>query len=285
VSGAVVALSVDDTPSYTWLARRCIRSLRRSGTELQVVVFASRGAALELNGLANVEVIDVEADRHENPFLERWYRLARLEVERIVFLDADTICLQPLELLLDAYRLEDIYGRQEAGTYRPPSPIGDPFPAQVDWEAFDRLRDLSGGRRPPVVNAGTLVFNHGALRNTNGFLDAVCEIYDGWASGAVPYPCTNRRLMDELAFSCALSRPGSPTLGLLAAEDAPFYAELGAGVPSGGIVLHVWSGLYRSYLQEFGEAQDVAAYDYLRRRDRLHRIQAVRGRAQASVLR
>jgi hypothetical protein len=281
VTNALVALSIDGAPSYSWLARRCIELLRRTGTELDVVVFASRGAVLDLSGLRDVDLHEIDGDRHENVYLEKWFRLARIGAERVVFLDADTVCLQPLELLLDRYQAADLYARREAGTQRPEAQTGDQiFPAQVDWQAFDRQRGLLDGR-PPVVSTGVMVFNHGACRRITRFLGALCTAYAAWSSGSRPYPCTNRHIMEELALSAALGRPGSPTLVCLSLVDVPFYAEVAAGVPTEAIVLHVWSGLYRSYLQATAP-NIVAEYDRLRRCDVLRRIQAASGRGRAA---
>ena len=73
--------------------------------------------------------------------IEKWQQLSRLRAERVLFLDADTICMRPLELLFERYRAEDIYAREEAGTCRSDQHRPDElFPAQIDWRAFDRQR-------------------------------------------------------------------------------------------------------------------------------------------------
>lgn len=270
---SLVALSIDGVPSYSWLARRSIESLRRAGTKLPVVVFASGGADLDVSDLPDVELISVDGNQHESVYVEKWYRLARLEAERVIFLDADTICLQPMELLLDKYQVEDIYARQEAGTQRPQGAnIDSGFRAQVDWEVFDGQWKPSA-RRLAVVNTGVMVLNHWSCHRITQSLDDLCEIYNEWTSNTIPYPCTNDHIMEELAFSAALGRAVSPTLGLLSPEHAPFYAELALGASFRGIVLHVWSGLYRKYLLKVAGRKDLAEYDFQRRRDRLARIQ------------
>jgi hypothetical protein len=278
VTEALVALSIDSAPSYAWLAGRCISSLRRTGTKLDVVVFASRGTALDVSDFRGIELIDIEQPQRESIYLEKWHRLAHLDAERVVFLDADTIGLQPLDLLLDKYHVEDVYARQEAGTHRPEDQdVKQLFPAQIDWGAFDRQRDPSDATIP-VVNTGVMILNHHVCRKIPQLLGDLRAIYAEWASGARPYPSTNLHISEELALSAALGRPGSPTLGCLAPEDAPFYAELSGPDPVQGIVMHVWSGLYRRYLHEQRAWEDLAEYDLHRRRDRLRHLQSRRNR-------
>lgn len=269
MAGPIVALSVDGAPSYSWLVRRCVASSRRTGTRLPVVVLASRDAALDTGDLAGVEVVRVEPGRGTTPFLEKWRRLSSLDAERVVYLDADTICLEPLERLLDRYRAADVYAREEAGTQRGAVPGG--FPAQVDWGELDRQR-RAAVRRPPVLNTGVLVLNNGVCRRLEPVLERLREFHDGWATGAVAYPCTNEHIMEELALSSALGRSRAPTVGLLSPADAPYYAELAPGEPARGIVLHVWTGLYSAYLREHEDAAAATEYDRLRRRDELRRI-------------
>ena len=274
MTDALVALSIDGAPSYAWLARRCVASLRRTGTELDVVVFAPRGSAVDVEGLPNVGVLELESDRDQSIYLEKWRCLAHLDAERVIFLDADTIGLQPLELLLEKYVAKDLYARQEAGTHRPEDQeVDEAFPAQIDWAAFD------GQRHPrdatvPVVNTGVMVLNHSVCRRIPQVLDDLRVSYAGWASGARPYPSGNLHIREELALSLALGRPGMPTLGRLSREDAPFYAELAGAKPTQGLVIHVWSGLYRRYLHEQRAWTELAELELRRRRDRLRQIQS-----------
>jgi hypothetical protein len=282
VSEPVVALLVDGAPSYSWLARRCLQSLRRAGTQLDVVVFASQDAALDVRDIPNVRVTTV-ADMHENVNIEKWHRLSSVEAERVVFLDADTVCLQPLELLLDRYRTEDLYARQEAGTQRPWDKVADArFPAQVDWQAFARSCNLAPPTLP-VVNCGVMIFNHWATRRLTDCIDALCELYHRWDSGADAYPCSNRHIMDEVALAAALHRRGSPSLGLISPEHVPFYAELTSDFPAPAFVLHVWSGLYRAFLRDTGTSAELSEYDFLLRRDALRRIQRRHWQRRTSV--
>src|SRR5262245_29705326 len=239
VIDALVALSIDGASGYAWLARRCVVSLRRTGTKLDVLVFASRGAAIDVGDVRNIDLIEIEPHDHESVYLEKWRRLAQLDVERVIFLDADTIGLRPLELLLEKYQLEDIYARQEAGTDRPEDRgVDRAFPAQIDWTALDRQRDPCDVT-VAVVNTGVMVLNHdvcGRIPLLLSDLEAMCA---EWESGARPYPSTNPHIREEVALSLALGRPGSPTFGRLSREDAPFYAELAGANPGPGIVMHV----------------------------------------------
>lgn len=283
VIDALVALSIDGASGYAWLARRCVVSLRRTGTKLDVLVFASRGAAIDVGDVRNIDLIEIEPHDHESVYLEKWRRLAQLDVERVIFLDADTIGLRPLELLLEKYQLEDIYARQEAGTDRPEDRgVDRAFPAQIDWTALDRQRDPCDVT-VAVVNTGVMVLNHGVCRRIPSLLSDLQAMCAEWASGARPYPSTNPHIGEEVALSLALGRPGSPTLGRLSREDAPFYAELAGATSGQGIVMHVWSGLYRRYLHEQRAWADLAEFDLERRRDRLRRIQSRRNRDRAAA--
>jgi hypothetical protein len=281
MTDALVALSIDSTPSYAWLARRCVVSLRRTGTKLDVLVFAPRGSAVDLGDVQNVNLIEIESLHAESIYLDKWRCLAHLDAERVIFLDADTIGLQPLERLLEKYQVEDIYARQEAGTYRlEDQDVDQAFPAQIDWEAFDRQRDPRDAT-VPVVNTGVMILDHSVCRRIPQLVGDLQVTHADWASGARPYPSSNLHIREEVALSLALGRPGSPTLGCLSREDAPFYAELAGEHPGQGIVLHVWSGLYRRYLHEQRAWADLAEFDRERRRDRLQHIRARRNRDRA----
>jgi len=283
VTDALVALWIDSAPSYAWLARRCVVSLRRTGTKLDVLVFAPRGSAIDVGDVRKVKLIEIESPQHESIYLDKWRCLGHLDAERVIFLDADTIGLQPLELLLEKYQVEDLYARQEAGTYRPEDrDVDHAFPAQIDWEALDRQRGPYDAT-VPVVNTGVMVLTHSACRKIPQLLSDLQVHYADWASGARPYPSSNLHIREEVALSLALGRPGSPTLGCLSREDAPFYAELARTNPEQGIVMHVWSGLYRRYLHEQRAGADLADFDLERRRDRLRHIQSRRNRDRAAA--
>ena len=271
MTGTVIALSIDAAPSYAWLARRCIDSVRAVGTTLPIVVFVSGEAAVDERNFGDVDVARVEGDESESVYLQKWQRLAGLEAERVLYLDVDTVCLRPLELLCRKYVDGDIYARQEAGTQRDSDPAAERrFPEQVHWDAFDRERP---GRGVPVINTGVLLFNHAACSAIAGWLDGVYAIHHDWATGGTEYPCTNRHIMEELAVSSALASHDGPAVRLLDAADAPYYAEVGAD-GGAGIVMHVWTGYYREYLVESGCGASLADYDLQLRRTVLRRVRA-----------
>jgi hypothetical protein len=281
VTGTVIALSIDAAPSYAWLARRCIDSVRASGTTLPIVLFVSSEVAVDERNFGDVDVARVGSDESGSVYLQKWHRLAGLEAERVLYLDVDTVCLRPLELLCRKYVAGDIYARQEAGTQRNGDSAAERrFPEQVHWDALNRQRNP--GQAVPVINTGVMLFNHAACSAIVGWLYGVHEVHDAWAAGTTEYPCTNRHIMEELAISSALAAHDGPTVRLLDAADAPYYTEVGAG-GGGGIVMHVWTGYYREYLVESGCGASLADYDVQLRRSALRRMRAAGSSREAGT--
>lgn len=270
----LVVLSINAVPSYALLARRCIDGIRAAGTRLPIVLFATRGAEIP-SGLPGVEVVTTEAGDLRGFDLERWTRLATVAAERVLCVDADTVCSRPLESLFDRYVERDFYAREDPGsqrdgrTYR----IGPLTVApQVDWAAFMAQKTELGVADLPVFNCGIMLFNHGACLRIGRYLHRLREAWNRWTSGDCPYPCDNRHIVGQLAASVMLGAVPDLRWGTLRREDAPFYCEEQEAPAAEPVITHVWTGLYRAYLRERGAAGALAEYEEHLRRDCWFRI-------------
>jgi hypothetical protein len=284
MTGALVALSIDATPSYALLARRCLESIRAAGTRLPIVVFASAGARLDVTGLGGVEVVTTGPPWHRSVHIDTWHRLSQLGADRVLSLDADTICSQPLEQLFDRYRDHSVYAREELGTQRDGQAhlVGSmTVVPQVDWPAFLAQKESLGVADVRIINTGVMLFNNGSCRLIASHLGLLQQVRDDWVSGRRPYPCTNRHIVEELAVSVMLGCEPRFDLALLRRDDAPFYCEARAGLSGPGVITHIWTGLYRSYLRERVSDAALKEYDVLHRRDLLSQAR----RAKHGILR
>jgi len=161
--------------------------------------------------------------------------LGARRAERVVFLDADTFVLRPLDLLWDGQR-SDFLGR--VGTS-----YGD---AGWDGAAWSLALASAGGAETPMYNCGLLVFQHRAHR----------RIREDWARqvgrylrGELPAPWQDERMPEQWALALALAAHGVSQRAL-----GPGHHAFGwAGDPwEQAVVLHTGVDSYARYQQELG---------------------------------
>jgi hypothetical protein len=113
---------------------------------------------------------------------------------RVIFLDADTIVLRPLDALWQ--------GRQEQLLARRGTAMSAPNWNHQVW------RDLvlsSGSREVPMFNAGVLLFQHGShLRLKDAWQAALLR----FLAGDWPHPCPDRRMFEQWSLAVAVAREG-----------------------------------------------------------------------------
>lgn len=167
------------------------------------------------------------------PVLHRFLNFAELAgsgADQLLYLDCDTLFFDDIELLFDRYRDADMAAREEVHTSRSAHGIDRTF---VDEPLLHEIAVYSGARAIPPFNIGVILFNHGiwhrlgqlqgifvdyvwrfvtwmAMNPVNGSSAAYGE-FRGVAEAlalagpvdlarALPYPSSNRWIVDEVAL-------------------------------------------------------------------------------------
>lgn len=128
----------------------------------------------------------------EDYFLANKAYLTRSLADRVVFLDADTIVLRPLDEIWTG-RVADVIGRK-AARYKNPA---------WDAEGWNARVSAVGGADTPYLNSGVVVFQNGSHR----------KLVDRWpaltraekAIGAAPF---GPRMAEQVAMSLSVAAEG-----------------------------------------------------------------------------
>ena len=173
-----------------------IHSLLASGSDVdQITVLIVGGGGTRLKRLTGpIEVRDVEP-LDDDYFLINKTRIAALDADRLVFLDADTVVLRPLETLWEG-RSADVIARIATSYERPD------FPEQL-WH---RALSLVEAPPTPYFNTGVLVLQNGAQRKLRGVWQAACRTLRERYEPKRSYPGLGRRFAEQTSFSAAASR-------------------------------------------------------------------------------
>ena len=227
------------------------------------------------------------------PLLHKWLNfptLAAWRPRQVLALDCDTIVARDLEVLFDAYDGPDVVAREEVHTSR--SAYGAD-PSFVDEALLARLAAHEGAAVVPPFNTGVVLFNNGivaALRDLGpSFVeyvwrfvtsmtmrssvggspelgDLACVAAAARAVGpadrrrALPYPSSNRWLVEEVALWLALGHVPGLTLADLRPADVAQNGEFAASDPrsAGWVLCHYFSN-NRDRIHAWLEARPAAA--------------------------
>jgi SAM-dependent methyltransferase len=166
--------------------------------------------------------------------------LCARQAPRVVFLDADTFVLRPLDLLWDG-RHADFLGR-----------VGTAYEAPGwDEAAWAAARGAAGAAAMVMWNAGVLVFQNGAHLRIRQAWETFTRQY---LDGHLPHPWLDPRMPEQwgLALALAASRVSCARLGAgdhaFGWQDEPFEEA---------VVLHTGIGHYARYALALGP--DAAA--------------------------
>lgn len=173
-----------------------IHSLLASGSDVdRITVLMVGGGGAQLKHLKGpVEVRDVEPV-DDDYFLINKTRLADLDANRLVFLDADTVVLAPLNSLWEG-RSADVIARIATSYER------SDFPESL-WR---RALSLVEAPPTPYFNTGVLVLQNGVQRELRGAWRAACRTLWARYEPTTSYPALGRRFAEQMSFSAAVSR-------------------------------------------------------------------------------
>ncbi len=173
-----------------------IHSLLASGSEVDritVLMVGDGGAQLKrLRGPVEVENVEPLDDDY---FLINKTRIADLEADRLVFLDADTVVLDPVNSLWEG-RSADVIARIATSYERPD------FPESL-WR---KALSLVEAPPTPYFNTGVFVLQNGVHRELRGVWRAACRTLRDRYEPTRSYPAVGRRFAEQVSFSAAVSR-------------------------------------------------------------------------------
>lgn len=129
-------------------------------------------------------------------------------------------------------------------------------------DLFAHLCEGVGARVVPIFNTGVMLFRNGVHRTLGRCIEEMMRLRAAFARKALPFPCANVRLFDEVLGALILGRVPGLTWNAIPPQLVPFYEEMRSGsLASAGLVLHVWSNRYADFLA--AEEGSKAAHEYL----------------------
>ncbi|MCA9664357.1 MAG: hypothetical protein KC503_02180, partial [Myxococcales bacterium] len=168
------------------------------------------------------------------PVLHKWIGLAQIAAaphEQLLYLDNDTYICADLDPLFTAHAEHDFYAREEPFTMRSPHGYD---PEYVDELALASLAYGQGCKAIPPYNLGVVLLNNGLCGRLGAVLPDLLAFAARFAQGTLPYPSSNRWIIEQVALWLSLGRIEGLTHGLLdrslVAQDDEFLATSSAAV-------------------------------------------------------
>ena len=207
-----------------------IHSLLSSGSDIdRVVVLLVGGGGKIIERLEGpIEVLEVP---NINPdfFLANKTQITSIDADRLVFLDADTAVLRPLEYVWQNCN-SDVIARVDEAYER------EDFPTQL-WKDASSLADAPAG---PYLNSGFIVFQNGAHQQIGGMWRKMCGTFRDKYEPEHQFPGLTRRFAEQMAFGASVFQAGL-SYKLMSPKEHAYawtlqFDELGNKVPP--IVYH-----------------------------------------------
>lgn len=222
------------------------------------------------------------------PLLHRFLNfseLARAGAHQALYLDCDTLFLDDVELLFDRYADADVAAREEVHTSRNHHGTDRAF---VDEPLLSRLAQAEGAVAIPPFNLGVVLFGRGvvgtlaayealfvdyawrfavwtarhpvagasaAFGEFLGAAEAAAVATPGALARALPYPSTNRWILDEVALWMTLGHVPGLRVADIDRRDLAENGEFSAAHPAGAswVLCHYYSqnaGRIAAWLRE-----------------------------------
>ncbi|WP_394831636.1 hypothetical protein LVJ94_34495 [Pendulispora rubella] len=248
-----------------------MRSARHydAAAEIHVACFGS------LSPLLAATADDVGARVHrydaEDPkwmFWLKWIAVRRLHEclpEHTILMDNDTFVLGALSDFVDCHARHDICGRLDPGCERGAEErwVGNTRIRPVMWwPTMDAICSAVGARPLDIINVGFVLFANGSMRKFAGEIDSMYELEELWRLGELPYPCANRRIVDQIAATIAVGMLDA-SFHPISELDVPYFFEVAAETGGGRrpVVVHTWDAWYRDALTRYLGPQALASFD------------------------
>ena len=175
-----------------------IHSLLSSGSDIDriIVLLVSGGGKMIERLRGPIEVREVP-DINPDFFLANKTQITSIDADRLVFLDADTAVLRPLEHVWEncdsdiIARVDEAYERED-------------FPTRL-WNDALSLVDAPEG---PYLNSGFIVFQNGSHEQIGDTWKIICDTYRDKYEPEQKFPGLTRRFAEQMAFGASVSRAG-----------------------------------------------------------------------------
>jgi len=247
-----VYYAINDSPKYVSFAIKSIESLRKHNSLTKVYLFIF-GSAKRLSRVFleknNVKIVKRKKAKKSQLTFLKWLALKDLSEERLLFVDADTIFFDDVNLLFERFGDSDFYARQELCTYDNSDMSQDyRHGSLININTFSSLVRMLHIRAVPIFNTGVMLFNHSISKKIN--LEMFESYRANFESGKFSYPCTNRHILEEIVTSLVLGNVKGLNYSIFGKEIIPFFVEWKLrAIKTSGIVMHIWTKAYPLYQQ------------------------------------
>lgn len=247
-----VYYAVDSNPSILAELRRSIESIRRFNSSIPIYIVAAGPTEVPRS---LVEDFGVRQRRVQSPlstggkFFHKWRALAlHFPEDQLLYLDADTVANDDIDRLFDETGAADFHARLDPAC---PRVLNEGAPASLlDQELYDRICASVETSVLPIFNAGVMLFKNGLHHKVGALASEIEALRTQFVSKALPYPCQNVRLLDEVVGSLILGRISGLTWAEFCPSLSPFFVEVQHQMVGGpGVLMHVWSPWYPKFLQ------------------------------------
>ena len=252
--------AINNDPRYILFTKVSIDSLRKFNSKLKIYLFIYgdlAGIDLSFFRKNNVHIINKSGVKKEYLTSLKWFSLqdlASLNVNSLIYFDADTIFFKKPDILFEDYNKFDYYAREELGTQKDKGGylIGKTFiRPQINHNIYRQMTKKLGALNLPIFNTGVMLFNNKSFKKVAKLVYFYKQVMDNFRKDILPYPCLNSHIIDEIVGSITLGKIPEFTYGVLDKEISPWYIELREkAVKTTGIVMHVLNYLYWDYLSD-----------------------------------
>ncbi len=263
-----VVYAVDDSARHALALLTSVRSVRR-WSPIPVVVHAFAPlcvAFVERMHELGAEVVQREARPHLPRTALKWEALAATNVDECLFADTDTFFLRSPELLLDAGPMKGVLARKEVGTSSKRQWCGGTLMhPQIDQTQLRYIFEGLRVARIPIFNTGLMVMRGSVLAHMGSIVARIATFCRAFERDEIPYPSSNRHIMEEVAASLALAHVNDLSWGFLSPTVAPFYLEMRQAGSASVTAVHTWSAYYGQFLLEYVSHQAERTYSRVKR--------------------
>ncbi len=243
---------VNNNADYLTFAKLSINSLRRFNRRIKIYLFIYGASEnIDLSFFYKNQVVLIKKKRallHVNSlkYFVRDESLSRLE-KNLLFLDADTIVFDDIDIIFEKCNKYDFYAREESE-----SDINC-RDSQLFSGKFKKITKQLGVKIYPVFNTGVMLFNNASYKKLSQKLSFYKNIYSNFKANKIPYPCENPYIIGEITFSIIFGKAPILSYGILDNKISPWYKEYQNGiVKDTGVVMHFWKYRYTKLMQKIG---------------------------------
>jgi hypothetical protein len=254
-----VYYTINNDSKYLTFLKNSIVSLRNFNKEIKiyVIIFSNSGKLVpDFFDRYNIQVIYKNPVKPYQLTSLKWYGLTEFEnidLKRLIFLDADTIFYDDINLLFEKYNKADFYAREEIGTEdKCPYARGNiTITSQLNNDVFNNLLNKMGLKRNPVFSTGIMVFNNSSFKKIPEHLKFYQDLFDAFLKRELPFPALKYHITEEITWAFTIGKIANFSFEFIEPEDTPVYYEfLINAVSKPGIIIHAATLLYDLFLKD-----------------------------------